>query len=68
MIKEKPCFHCGGKLIPTNQSDMINDILIQIYKCIDCGRDTKIPEYPTLQLSVEFEEPTLKERYDHPLS
>lgn len=64
--KRKPCFHCGGKLIPINDSDIINDIIIQIYKCIDCGNETKIPEEPPLQTSLEDSEPTLLESYNHP--
>ncbi len=65
--RKKPCFHCGGKLIPTNDSDILKDILIQIYKCIDCGNETKIPEKPPLQTSMEpLAEPTIQESHDHP--
>lgn len=65
--RRKPCFHCGGKLIPTNTSNIISNMLIQIYECIDCGNTTKILEKPSLQTSIEpFAEPTIQESHVHP--
>lgn len=41
------CIHCGGKLKPSNESDLMgsadNPIHIQIYYCLDCGMRVKIP-------------------------
>lgn len=62
------CFFCFGKLIPTKEHSIINNILIQIYKCLDCGYETKILEKPSLQTSVDpsDEIPTISEKHDHP--
>lgn len=71
--KKISCFHCGGKLIPTNDSDvMVNmDLVIdiQIYRCIDCGMENKIAIKPEPQLTVsdEIPEPGLMdEKHNHP--
>ena len=71
--KRVDCFHCGGKLIPTNDSDTMTtgDIIIdiQIYKCIDCGNRTKIPVYPESQTTIldEIPVPTfIDEKHNHP--
>ena len=59
--KRKSCFHCGGKLIPTNNSDVMSNmgaiIDIQIYRCIDCHQITKIPTRADSQTSIADEIP-----------
>ena len=66
--RKRSCFHCEGKLIPTHESDIINNILIQIYKCVDCGNETRIPEKPPIQTSIEDNNipELMQERHDHP--
>ncbi len=66
-VRRRSCFHCKGKLFPTKEYNICNNILIQIYKCVDCGNNTNIPEKPPLQTSLDPNElPTIQEKYDHP--
>lgn len=71
---QKPCFHCGGNLRPTPktsiESNGFTNIHIQIYNCVDCGRDTKIPVRPTFETQPsELTEPHLiDEIHDDPLA
>lgn len=47
--KRTNCFQCGGNLIPSVKTDIIgwgeNTIIIQLYKCVDCDLETRIPVY-----------------------
>jgi len=63
-MKKKSCFHCNGKLVPTTKNDVMgspdNIIHIQIYNCIDCGLETKIPVYPESPMTLGDDELLMK--------